>query len=1208
VLNRQITTLNDVRNTIYAPTGTAPTTMSRETIESLPQGANAPLDKVLLQFPGVSQDSAASGLLHVRNEHANVSYRINGILLPDGLAGLGQLIDTSFVGSLTLITGALPVQYGLRTAGVVDIQTSGSAFNNTGSVGVYGGSRETRVGSFEYGGRSGSTEFFFTGRYTQNILGIENPTASVNAIHDFTQQGRGFAYVSNVIDPYTRLTFIGGSAMSNFQIPNRPGQAPSFTAFGQTFFDSANLDERQKELYQFGILALQKSIANVDIQLSYFTRTATVHFTPDPIGDLMFNGSATDVSRYSLLNGISGDVAIKFNEAHTLRTGMFVSAEKTTVTNISSLLPIDATTGNQISDIPFSVTDSSSLLGWLASVYLSDEWRITDKLTLVYGGRFDQMWQYQNANQFSPRISVVYKPYESTTFHAGYARYFTPPVQVIAAPTNTALFTSCPGIPNCTTTQAPSQPPPYNPMLPERAHVFDIGVVQKVSPRLELGVDAYWKRATELIDDGQFGTAVVLNGFNYAQGQNIGVEMKAVYTNGNFRAYANWAWANQRAFNRNTNQFLFAPADLAFGQTNWIYTDHTQIWTGSGGMSYLWNGTRLSADIIYGSGLRAGDFNTDHNAPYYQVNTGVSREFQFSNWSPITARFDIINLFDVSYALRNGTGIGVFAPQFGPRRGFYVGLSQKFGQGTVGIKPPAAVSYPALAKARTGDKSPMFTKAPIATWTWGGFYIGANAGFGLARSRTDALFSSAITAAPLSASSGSADLSSAVFGAQAGYNWQWGRWVAGVEADLQGPSKRTIPSFACPGAVCNPGGNGGPVTFDYDHKLDWFGTVRGRFGTTVTPDVLAYATGGLAVAGVSHFGWINPDQIFDGNSANVLGRTLRYGWALGGGVEARLLGNWIGRLEYLHLDLGKHSIGGIDAQIAPALALELQSRVTDDIVRLGINYKFEDEPPASAPFTKARGSKLARLDKSPVFLKAPAPAAWTWDGYYLGLNGGYSWGRSRTDGVFTDLTLGGDLFATGSTFDLKGILLGAQTGYNWQIGRWVAGIEGDVALTGQRGNPSFICPGTTCNPNGQVVATFDQNQQLEWFATLRGRFGVTVVPDALLYVTGGIAVGGFKTAGDVYGFDPTGVPAVVPFLHLSTVPGWVAGAGIEGHLAGNWTGKVEYLHLDFMPISASAGNQLNMTLVTAFSSRISDDLLRAGFNYKFDWEGPVSVK
>ena len=105
--------------------------MSQQALEALPQGTNTPLDKVLLQAPGVSQDSAASGELHVRNEHANLQYRINGIMLPDGVGAFGQIIDTGIVGSLALITGALPAQYGLRTAGVLDIQTKADAFNNS---------------------------------------------------------------------------------------------------------------------------------------------------------------------------------------------------------------------------------------------------------------------------------------------------------------------------------------------------------------------------------------------------------------------------------------------------------------------------------------------------------------------------------------------------------------------------------------------------------------------------------------------------------------------------------------------------------------------------------------------------------------------------------------------------------------------------------------------------------------------------------------------------------------------------------------------------------------------------------------------------------------------------------------------------------------------------------------------------------------------
>ena len=216
--------------------------------------------QVLLQAPGVAQDSAVNGDIHVRNEHANVQYRINGIILPDGISGFGHVLDTSFVGSLALITGALPAQFGLRTAGIVDIQTkSGNSLQQGGSVGIYGGSFGTLTPSFDYGGRSGNTEYFFTGRGFTSNLGIENPTDSYNAIHDRTYQGNFFSYTSTVLDPQTRVSTIFGNTTNRFQIPNNPGQMPGFTAFGVSNFNSSMLNEHQAEQNTFGVLALQKS-------------------------------------------------------------------------------------------------------------------------------------------------------------------------------------------------------------------------------------------------------------------------------------------------------------------------------------------------------------------------------------------------------------------------------------------------------------------------------------------------------------------------------------------------------------------------------------------------------------------------------------------------------------------------------------------------------------------------------------------------------------------------------------------------------------------------------------------------------------------------------------------------------------------------------------------------------------------------------------
>ena len=667
-LAAQTTQFDTARDNLSPRFGASTFDMNRPFIETLPAGTNTPLNSVLLQAPGVSQDSAVNGDIHVRNEHANVQYRINGITLPDGISGFGRVLGTNFVGSLALITGALPAQFGLRTAGIIDIQTpSGNSLQQGGSIGIYGGSFGTVNPSFEYGGRSGNTEYFVTGLGLTSNLGIQNPTDSHNAIHDRTYQGNFFSYTSNVLDAQTRLATIFGNFTGHFQIPNNPGQMPQFTAFGVSDFDSATLNEKQAEQNTFGVVALQKSVNGLDLQLAAFSRYSTLHFVPDTIGDLVFNGIASDVYRRSFANGLQGDGAYKLNDAHTLRAGFTVSAENTLNSNASTVLPLDAF-GSPI-DSPFTVNDNLSKLGWIAGLYVQDEWRITDKLTLNVGLRFDQMWQFVDANQLSPRLNIVYKPLDGTTLHAGYARYFTPPPQAIAAPASIAPFAN---------TTAQPETFQQNPVLPERSHYFDAGIVQRITPNLQVGIDAYYKIARDLLDDGQFGAALILNGFNYETGINTGVELSATYKDGNFSAYGNLAWARQQAKNIVSNQYLFGLDELAYIANNYIYTDHAQTWTASAGSSYLWQGTRFSADMVYGSGLRSGFANTDHVPPYATLNLGVSREFKVSpDLKPITARLAVVNVFDTVYEIRDGSGIGVFAPQFGMRRGFFVGLSQK---------------------------------------------------------------------------------------------------------------------------------------------------------------------------------------------------------------------------------------------------------------------------------------------------------------------------------------------------------------------------------------------------------------------------------------------------------------------------------------------------------------------------------------------------
>jgi outer membrane receptor protein involved in Fe transport len=674
-LDNKMHSFDQQRANLSPTIGASTYTVTRQTVEDMPQGDNTPIDKVILQMPGVSYDSAVSNpSFHVRSEYANVQIRINGVIVPEGVSALGPFLDTNFIGSMSLLTGALPAEYGLRTAGVLDI-TSRSFATPGGEVSVYGGSRQTFTPSFDYGGSAGNnSEYFVSARGNWNDLGLENPTAGINAIHDQTDQGKFFGYASTLLDNSSRFSVISAASYSKFQIPNNPGQTPLMD-FGPPALDSKILNENEYDSYYVTMASLQKHGTDGDAQLSVFSRYAEVHFVPDIFNDLVFNDVASDVIRQSTLSGVQYDASYIYNNQHTIRSGFMVTGEQTNVTNVSTVLPGDIGAVPPGS-APFNITDQTSMLGWNLGTYVQDEWKITNQLTVNVGLRFDQLYQFVDANQLSPRFGFVYKPFAGTSFHVGYARYFTPPYQAQATPSNVALFANTTNQPDLTAA---------DPVKPERSHYFDAGIDQTVLPGLTMGIDAYYKMARDMIDDGQFGQAVVLTQFNYARGYSEGGEFKLKYNNGNFNTYANFAYNITRAIDVESNQYLFDQPTFAYLQNNYHYTDDMQRMTGSAGISYrFFDTTMVTADLIYGSGLRAGDIsdgvvpNSLHTTPYAVVNTGITHDIKWSpDYKPLTVRFDVVNLFDQIYELRDGSGIGVFAPQFGARRGFYMGLSQK---------------------------------------------------------------------------------------------------------------------------------------------------------------------------------------------------------------------------------------------------------------------------------------------------------------------------------------------------------------------------------------------------------------------------------------------------------------------------------------------------------------------------------------------------
>jgi hypothetical protein len=200
---------------------------------------------------------------------------------------------------------------------------------------------------------------------------------------------------------------------------------------------------------------------------------------------------------------------------------------------------------------------------------------------------------------------------------------------------------------------------------------------------LKIGVDAYYKIAKNLVDEGQFGAPVILTPFNYARGFAEGIELTTSYDVDNWSLYSNFAVSRAMGENIISGQFNFAPEDLAYIANHFIHLDHDQTYSASGGVAYTipWTKTKLAASMLFGSGLRGGTAAVPNGASlpdYHQINLSVVQKIETGIFRGLEARLDVINLLDLKYQIRNGTGVGVGASQFGPRRAVFAGLTQRF--------------------------------------------------------------------------------------------------------------------------------------------------------------------------------------------------------------------------------------------------------------------------------------------------------------------------------------------------------------------------------------------------------------------------------------------------------------------------------------------------------------------------------------------------
>jgi iron complex outermembrane receptor protein len=269
--------------------------------------------------------------------------------------------------------------------------------------------------------------------------------------------------------------------------------------------------------------------------------------------------------------------------------------------------------------------------------------------------------------------------------------------------------------------------------------------------------------------------------------------------------------------------------------------------------------------------------------------------------------------------------------------------------------------------------------------------------------------------------------------------------------------------------------------------------------------------------------------------------------------------------------------------------------------KLFLNVKYGVDRPSGPPGTwigAAREPVAGGYYKSPVL----EVAAWNWGGLYAGGNAGYLRGEGGSNAAFNDAVTVASLSGARLTSTHDTASVGAQAGYLWASGRLAAGIEGDFEYRNQRGHSTTACPGNICNAALaplDATATASLDYRLGWVASVRGRIGTLLTPDLLAYATAGVPFGKITTSTTVAGFDNAG-GATTSALNTDTYRfGWAAGAGFEKRLAGNWTARVEYLHMDFGSVRSTPPIAVNTVVAFDANTRVTSDAVRVGVNYKF---------
>jgi outer membrane receptor for ferrienterochelin and colicin len=652
--------------------------LSRKDIETLPKGNNNDVYEVLLTVPSVTYGSLKQ--THIRQDHANQQFRIDGIPIPDTVSGsFADIVPPRAWERADIILGGMEAQYGNKATVLVDITSKSGTKPGFGSMQVFGGSNETVNPSFEYGGAIGEKfRYYALNSYITTNRGLEPPTLGNTNNHNQSEKNNTYLRGDYQHDNRNNFSWIYLNSVAKYQIPTIPNLAPNPDVLallpGFTPGASQNVDQFQKENNQYSQLVWRHDLdATNFFSLGFYFRRGEADFhTPAnnalAYADDVNSAQTANQRRTAYTGGGRLDHTWVANSQHLVKTGFQINY--TNANNTAQVFAFD-TSGGAPEGPVLSLQSSNRNIQWREEFWVQDQWSPNDRWTFNLGVRADIIQGFYNEGQVSPRVGATYKHNQSNVFHAYYGRLFTPPnvEQIAFVNLNTQ-----------NTTAAPDDPTGFKPRA-ERSHYFEVGSYHAVSRYATLQLTGYYKLDHYMSDAGQFGSTPMLNYFAFQNGWKRGIDgaLKVQFTD-KLTGRGNVGWGQCKGYGLQSGQYLLDNKEISdINSQGGIFCDHSQLMTSSAVVTYqLLERTNVTGQMLYGYGLRTSadddaKTNSSHSPSYTVYNASITHVIPLP-WDnqKMLLGFDIINLLDQQYFYNTGEGsIGLGIAHAGAPRSYF---------------------------------------------------------------------------------------------------------------------------------------------------------------------------------------------------------------------------------------------------------------------------------------------------------------------------------------------------------------------------------------------------------------------------------------------------------------------------------------------------------------------------------------------------------